>query len=99
MKRNKKKLKKIIANVMLYTICYRNVDKLNDIWVYAKYDLLGGKDMNVLENVQTILIILSEHKIQIAIILCLICLLNILFNTVVLNNGANDTNNKNEKEN
>lgn len=42
MKRNKKKLKKIIANVMLYTICWRNVDKLNDIWIYAKYDLLGG---------------------------------------------------------
>lgn len=43
MKRNKKKLKKVITNIMLYTICYRNVDKLNDVWIYAKYNLLGRK--------------------------------------------------------
>jgi len=43
MKKRKKKLKKIIVNTILYTICWRNVDKLNDIWIYAKYDLLGGE--------------------------------------------------------
>lgn len=42
MKRNKKKLKKIITNIVLCTICWRNVDKHDDIWIYAKYDLLGG---------------------------------------------------------
>ena len=30
--------------------------------------------MEILKNVQTILLILHEHKIQISIILCLICL-------------------------
>ena len=51
MKKNKKKLKRIITNVMLYTICYRNVDKHDDIWVYAKYDLLGGKTMSLLKDI------------------------------------------------
>lgn len=38
-----KKLKRLISKAILYTICWRNVDKLNGIWIYAKYDLLGGK--------------------------------------------------------
>lgn len=29
-----KKLKKIILRTLLYTICWRNVDKHNDIWAY-----------------------------------------------------------------
>lgn len=39
----RKKIKKIIANAILYTINARNVDRLYSIWVYAKYDLLGGE--------------------------------------------------------
>lgn len=51
MKRKKKNLKKLIARIMLYTICYRNVDKLDDFWIYAKYNLLGGKnEENMGEN-------------------------------------------------
>lgn len=43
MKRNQiKKLKRIVSKVMLYTICWRNVDRFYDFWIYAKYDLLGG---------------------------------------------------------
>lgn len=30
----RKKLKKIIAKAMLYTICCRNVDRLNNVWIY-----------------------------------------------------------------
>ena len=37
MKRNKKKLKKTITNIVLYTVCYRNVDKHDDIWIYDSY--------------------------------------------------------------
>lgn len=44
MKKNKKKLKKIIANVMLYTICWRNVDKHDDVWIYASYNVELGKE-------------------------------------------------------
>lgn len=55
--------------------------------------------MDLIKNIQTISVILSEHKIQIAVILCLICLLNILFNVVILNKSANNTTNKNDKEN
>ena len=29
-----KKIKKKLLQIMLYTICYRNVDKLNNVWVY-----------------------------------------------------------------
>lgn len=29
-----KKFKKIILRTLLYAICWRNVDKLNDIWAY-----------------------------------------------------------------
>lgn len=38
-----KKFQKRLLQIMLYTICWRNVDKLDDFWIYAKYDLLGGK--------------------------------------------------------
>ena len=38
-----KKIKKIILQMLLYTICYRNVDKFNSVWIFTKYDLLGGK--------------------------------------------------------
>ena len=40
-----KKLKKIILNILLYTICRRNVDKHVSVWIFTKYDLLGGKNM------------------------------------------------------
>lgn len=46
----KKKLKKIILNAILYTFCWRNVDKLDDLWIYAKYDLLGGKNEENMEE-------------------------------------------------
>lgn len=36
-----KKIKKKLLTAMLYTICYRNVDKLNGIWIFTKYNLLG----------------------------------------------------------
>ena len=55
--------------------------------------------MPILKNVQTILLILHEHKIQISIILCLICLLNVFLNIAILNKGAYKTNNKSNKEN
>ncbi len=38
-----KKLKKVIANAMLYTICWRNVDKLNDLWVYDRNNIKLGR--------------------------------------------------------
>jgi len=40
MKKTRKKLKKLVGNAMLYTICYRNVDRLNGIWIFTKYNLL-----------------------------------------------------------
>lgn len=55
--------------------------------------------MEILKNVQTILLILNEHKIQISIILCLICLLNVFLNIVILNKSAYKTDNKSNKEN
>ena len=55
--------------------------------------------MELVKSVQTILLILSEHKIKIAIILCLICLLNVLFNVAILNKSTNKAYNKNDKEN
>lgn len=54
--------------------------------------------MDILKNVQTIVKILSEHKIQIAIILALLCFLNIFFNIIVLSNGTNNIPNKNNKK-
>lgn len=41
-----KKIKKKLLTLMLYTICYRNVDKPYDFWIYAEYDLLGGEKWN-----------------------------------------------------
>jgi len=38
-----RKIKKKILTAMLYTICWRNVDKLNSIWIYAEYNLLKIK--------------------------------------------------------
>ena len=38
-----KKIKKKLLTAMLYTFCWRNVDKSVSVWIYAKYDLLGGK--------------------------------------------------------
>lgn len=35
----RKKLKQLIVRMMLYTICWRNVDKLNDLWVYDSYNI------------------------------------------------------------
>ena len=55
--------------------------------------------MTILKNVQTILLILHEHKTQIAIILCLICLLNVFLNIVILNKSAYKTDTKSNKEN
>ena len=34
----KTKLKKLLANAMLYTVCWRNVDRLCDIWRYERYN-------------------------------------------------------------
>lgn len=34
----KTKLKKLLANVMLYTINVRNVDRLYDLWNYERYN-------------------------------------------------------------
>lgn len=39
-----KKLKKIILRMLLYTICWRNVDKLYDIWAYDSYYIKLGKE-------------------------------------------------------
>lgn len=55
--------------------------------------------MEILKNVQTILLILNEHKTQIAIILCLICLLNIFLNIVILDKSAYKTYTKSDKKN
>ena len=55
--------------------------------------------MTILKNVQTILLILYEHKIQIAIILCLICFLNVFLDIAILNKSANKTYNKSNKHN
>ena len=54
--------------------------------------------MTILKNAQTIFLILHEHKIQISIIICLICLLNVFFNVAILNKGAYKTDNKSNKE-
>ena len=44
--RQMKKIKKKLLTAMLYTICYRNVDKLNGIWVYeSNYIKLEKKEM------------------------------------------------------
>ena len=46
-----KKIKKKLLTVMLYTICWRNVDKLYNIWVYTKYNLLKRKmQVNNIKN-------------------------------------------------
>ena len=46
-----KKIKKKLLQIIVYVICWRNVDKLNNVWVYAKYNLLGGKnEENMGEN-------------------------------------------------
>lgn len=39
-----KKLKRKLLTVMLYTAVWRNVDKHVDIWIFTKYDLLGGRN-------------------------------------------------------
>lgn len=54
--------------------------------------------METLKNIQTIFLVLSEHKIQIATILFLISLLNIIFNIVVLNNCKKNIANKNKEK-
>lgn len=59
----------------------------------------GDERMEILKNVQTILLILHEHKIQISIILCLICLLNVFLNIAILNKSAYKTDTKSNKEN
>lgn len=55
----RKKIKKIIANAMLYTINVRNVDRLYSIWVYAKYDLLGGS-----MEINKIKILATEYEVE-----------------------------------
>lgn len=48
MKKRKKKIKKIIAKVMLYTICWRNVDRHVLVWIYDSYNVkLGGKNDDI----------------------------------------------------
>lgn len=42
-----KKIKKIILQMLLYTICYRNVDKFNSVWIFTKYNLLGGEMIGI----------------------------------------------------
>ena len=32
-----KKIKKKLLQIMLYTVCWRNVDRLNNIWIYDSY--------------------------------------------------------------
>ena len=39
-----KKIKKRLLTAMLYTICWRNVDKHVSVWIFTKYDLLGESD-------------------------------------------------------
>ena len=55
----RKKIKKIIANAILYTINARNVDRLYSIWVYAKYDLLGGS-----MEINKIKILATEYEVE-----------------------------------
>lgn len=55
--------------------------------------------MEILKNVQTIILVLHEHKTQIAIILCLICLLNVFLNIAILNKSTYKTYTKSNKEN
>ena len=55
----RKNIKKIIANAMLYTINVRNVDRLYSIWVYAKYDLLGGS-----MEINKIKILATEYEVE-----------------------------------
>lgn len=42
----RKRLKKIIANAIVYTINARNVDELNGIWLYDSYNVELGKGRN-----------------------------------------------------
>lgn len=51
----------------------------------------------IIKYVQTIIGLLSEHKMQIAIISILICLLNISIDIAVLNKNTNKTNNDGNK--
>ena len=55
--------------------------------------------MGIAKKIQTILVILSEHKIQIAIILFLIMMLKILLNIFILDNSKENIKNHNKEEN
>ena len=50
-----------------------------------------------IKNVQAIWSILSEHRVQIVIILSLICVLNVFLNVVILNDCENNIRNKKNK--
>lgn len=55
--------------------------------------------MEVIKKIQTIASILFELKSQIAIILCLFCMINVLLSIVILNKSTKNTNNKGNKIN
>ncbi len=47
-----KKIKKIILQTLLYTICWRNVDKLYNLRHYDSYYIkLGGEKMNLIKEI------------------------------------------------
>jgi len=54
--------------------------------------------MELLKNVQTVISILDEHSLKIALILLLISVLNVLFNIVILNKCTRDIQHKNNKK-
>ena len=54
--------------------------------------------MELIKNIQTIVQVLFEHKLQVVIIITLISCLNIFFNIVVLNNSKNNINNEGNKK-
>ena len=54
--------------------------------------------MDIAKKIQTILTILSEHELQIAIILFLIMILKVLLNIFILDNSKENIKNHNKKE-
>ena len=55
--------------------------------------------MEVIKKIQTIASILFELKSQIAIILCLFCVINVLLSIVILNKSTKNTNTINNSRN
>ena len=55
--------------------------------------------MDLIKEVQIILAVLFEHRVQMAIILTFISIFKVFFNITIFYKGANNIKNKNNKKN